>query len=85
MPVNLGRPPRPVEGGGGVSRLEEFLRLLDSSITEAIDKGHLRRPTVEEPLRIVDLGCGNAYLTFAAERFLTGVRKLPVRRTGVDV
>ncbi|GAA1796721.1 hypothetical protein GCM10009795_047700 [Nocardioides hankookensis] len=66
-------------------QVEEFLRLLDSSITEAIDKGHLRRPTVEEPLRIVDLGCGNAYLTFAAERFLTGVRKLPVRLTGVDV
>ncbi|GAA4700290.1 SAM-dependent methyltransferase [Nocardioides conyzicola] len=66
-------------------QVEEFLRLLDSSITEAIDKGHLRRPTVEEPLRIVDLGCGNAYLTFAAERYLTGVRKLPVRLTGVDV
>jgi SAM-dependent methyltransferase len=66
-------------------QVEEFLRLLDSSITEAVDKGHLRRPTVEDPLRIVDLGCGNAYLTFAAERYLTGVRKLPVRLTGVDV
>jgi len=66
-------------------QVEEFLRLLDSSITEAMDKGHLRRPTLEDPLRIVDLGCGNAYLTFAAERYLTGVRKLPVRLTGVDV
>src|SRR3954447_13236302 len=66
-------------------QVEEFLRLLDSSITEAVDKGHLRRSTLEEPLRIVDLGCGNAYLTFAAERYLTGVRKLPVRLTGVDV
>ena len=66
-------------------QVEEFLRLLDTSVTEAIDKGHLRRPTPEEPLRIADLGCGNAYLTFAAERFLTGVRGLPVRLTGVDV
>lgn len=66
-------------------QVEEFLRLLDSSVTDAVDKGHLRRPSVEEPLRIVDLGCGNAYLTFAAERFLTGVRGLPVRLTGVDV
>jgi hypothetical protein len=66
-------------------QVEEFLRLLDGSITEAVDKGHLRRPTLEDPLRIVDLGCGNAYLTFAAERYLTGVRKLPVRLTGVDV
>jgi SAM-dependent methyltransferase len=64
-------------------QVEEFLRLLDASITEALDKGHLRRPTVEEPLRIADLGCGNAYLTFAAERFLRD--RLPVRLTGVDV
>ena len=56
-----------------------------ASITDAIDKGHLRRPTAEDPLRIVDLGCGNAYLTFAAQRFLTDVRELPVRLTGVDV
>ncbi|HEY0949950.1 SAM-dependent methyltransferase [Nocardioides sp.] len=66
-------------------QVEEFLRLLDASITEAFDKGHLRRPTAEDPLRIADLGCGNAYLTFAAERFLAGGRGLPVRLTGVDV
>ena len=70
---------------GKYRQVEEFLRLLDSSVTDAIDKGHLRRPTAEDPLRIVDLGCGNAYLTFAAERFLTGIRELPVRLTGVDV
>jgi SAM-dependent methyltransferase len=66
-------------------QVEEFLRLLDSSITDALDKGHLRRPTAEEPLRIADLGCGNAYLTFAAQRYLTGVRGLHVQLTGVDV
>lgn len=64
-------------------QVEEFLRLLDASITEARQKGHLRKPTPEDPLRIVDLGCGNAYLTFAAERFLS--ERLPVRLTGVDV
>ena len=66
-------------------QVEEFLRLLDSSVSEAIAKGHLRRPTADDPLRIADLGCGNAYLTFAAERFLAGVRGLPVALTGVDV
>ena len=66
-------------------QVEEFLRLLDASITDALEKGHLRQPTEEEPLRIVDLGCGNAYLTFAAQRFLSHVRALPVRVTGVDV
>ncbi|GAA2010666.1 class I SAM-dependent methyltransferase [Nocardioides kribbensis] len=66
-------------------QVEEFLRLLDASITEARAKGHLRRPTPEDPLRIVDLGCGNAYLTFAAQRFLTATRGLPVVVTGADV
>jgi SAM-dependent methyltransferase len=66
-------------------QVEEFLRLLDTSLTEAIEKRHLRRPTAAEPLRIADLGCGNAYLTFAAQRFLTEVRGLPVVLTGVDV
>jgi SAM-dependent methyltransferase len=66
-------------------QVEEFLRLLDTAVTEAIDKGQLRRPTAEEPLRVADLGCGNAYLTFAAERFLVGVRGLPVHLVGVDV
>jgi SAM-dependent methyltransferase len=66
-------------------QVEEFLRLLDGALTDAFEKGHLRTPTAEEPLRIVDLGCGNAYLTFAAERFLTHVRGLPVRVTGVDL
>lgn len=66
-------------------QVEEFLRILDATVTDAIDKGHLRRPTTEDPLRIVDLGCGNAYLTFAAHRFLTSVRGLPIAMTGVDV
>lgn len=66
-------------------QVEEFLRLLDSSITDALAKGQLRQPTDADPLRIVDLGCGNAYLTFAAQRYLSLERALPVRVTGVDV
>lgn len=66
-------------------QVEEFLRQLDVAVTEALDKGHLRTPTSEDPLRVVDLGCGNAYLTFAAHRFLAGVRGLPVRVIGADV
>ena len=71
-------------------QVEEFLRLLDASLTDALAQGHVRTPTTDDPLRIVDVGCGNAYLTFAAHRFLTrpvegGGRGLPVRVTGVDV
>ena len=66
-------------------QVEEFLRILDASVVDAIASGHLRQPTSEDPLRVVDLGCGNAYLTFAAQRFLTAERGLPVTVTGVDV
>ena len=65
-------------------QVEEFVRQLDAALTDAIDKGHLRRPTPQDPLRVVDLGCGNAYLTFAAHRFLAGVRGLPVSLIGID-
>ena len=66
-------------------QVEEFLRLLDAAIGDALAKGQLRTPTEDDPLRVVDLGCGNAYLTFAAHRYLSAVRGLPVRVTGVDV
>jgi SAM-dependent methyltransferase len=69
---------------GKYRQVEEFLRILDASITDALEKGHLRRPTAAKPLQIVDLGCGNAYLTFVTERFLTHVRGLPVHLTGID-
>jgi SAM-dependent methyltransferase len=65
-------------------QVEEFLRILEAQVAEALESGRLRTPTAEEPLRIVDLGCGNAYLTFAAHSYLTRVRELPVRLVGVD-
>ena len=64
-------------------QVEEFLRQLDASVSDAMASGKLRRPTAEEPLRVVDLGCGNAYLTFAAQRYLG--ERFPVHLTGVDV
>ncbi|HJQ04447.1 MAG TPA: SAM-dependent methyltransferase [Nocardioides sp.] len=66
-------------------QVEEFLRLLDAALRDAIAAGVVRRPTAGRPLRIADLGCGNGYLTFAAQRYLTDVRELPVRLIGVDV
>lgn len=63
-------------------QVEDFLRILDASISSAREAGRLRRATPEKPLRVVDLGCGNGYLTFAAERYLS--RALPVRLIGVD-
>lgn len=65
-------------------QVEEFVRILDASLAEVIGN-QLRTPTPDDPLRIVDLGCGNGYLTFAAHRYLTEQRGLPVRLIGIDV
>jgi SAM-dependent methyltransferase len=66
-------------------QVEEFLRSLGPAVDDALASGRLRTPTEAEPLRVVDLGCGNAYLTFAAHAYLRDVRGLPVHVIGVDV
>jgi SAM-dependent methyltransferase len=66
-------------------QVEEFLRILDATVDSALEAGQLPAPSDEKPLRIVDLGCGNAYLTFAAFAYLTRSRGLPVRMVGIDV
>lgn len=66
-------------------QVEELLRDLAPVVDDAVATGRVRTPTEQEPLQVVDLGCGNAYLTFAAHRYLTAVRGLPVHTTGVDV
>jgi len=65
-------------------QVEEFLRLLSPALNDAIAAGHIERPTPEEPLSIVDFGCGNAYLTFAAHQYLQAIG-LPVHVTGIDI
>jgi SAM-dependent methyltransferase len=66
-----------VTGGGAAKRrqVDAFLRALAATLP----------PTLPAPLRVVDLGCGNAYLTFAAYRWLTATRGADVRLVGVDV
>jgi SAM-dependent methyltransferase len=66
-------------------QVEEFLRMLGPAVDDALSSGRLRTPTTGEPLRVVDLGCGNAYLSFAGHRYLTAVRALDVHVLGVDV
>ena len=65
-------------------QVEEFLRLLVPTLNDAIAAGHVHTPTEEKPLRIVDLGCGHAYLTFAAHQYLRSVG-IPVKVTGIDI
>lgn len=66
-------------------QVDEFLRILGPAIDDALTSGKLPEPTSSRPLRVVDLGCGNAYLTFAATAYLLDVRKLPANVVGIDV
>ncbi len=65
-------------------QVEEFLRLLTPTLTAAIAAGHIHTPTDSDPLAIVDLGCGHAYLTFAAHQYLRA-QGIPVKVIGIDV
>ncbi len=65
-------------------QVEEFLRLMTPTLTAAIEAGHIHQPTDESPLTIVDLGCGHAYLTFAAHQYLQSVG-MAVKVIGIDV
>ncbi len=62
-------------------QVEQFVRHLDAAVVDARSAGRLARPR----LRVVDLGCGNAYLTFATYHHLAVELGLSVEVVGVDV
>lgn len=77
---------------GKFRQINEYLRVIQQVIDElggpAPADGHAlpqaaRKST--EPLLLVDCGCGNAHLTFAAFHYLSHVRGLAVRAVGVDI
>ncbi len=51
------------------SQVEEFLRILVPTLSNAIESGLIAIDD-NKPISIVDHGCGNAYLTFAAHQYL---------------
>jgi SAM-dependent methyltransferase len=77
--LDPGDPLFTVVGGTAAKRrqVDAFLRALAATLPD--DPARL-----PSPLRVVDLGCGNAYLTFAAYRYLTDLGA-DVRVVGVDV
>ncbi|GIM95575.1 class I SAM-dependent methyltransferase [Paractinoplanes toevensis] len=74
--LDPGDPLFSVIGGNAAKRrqVDAFLRALAATLPAEL-------PT---PLRVVDLGCGNAYLTFAAYRYLASLGA-QVQVVGVDV
>ncbi|HEY7272270.1 MAG TPA: SAM-dependent methyltransferase [Actinoplanes sp.] len=77
--LDPGDPLFTVVGGTGPKRrqVDAFLRALAATLPA--DPAAL-----PSPLRVVDLGCGNAYLTFAAYRYLADLGA-KVQVVGVDV
>ena len=65
-------------------QVEEFLRLLVPTLNDAIAAGHIHAPTENNPLQVVDLGCGHAYLTFAVHQYLKSAG-VPVNVIGIDI
>jgi len=60
---------------GKFSQINEFLRVIDQVLPGK--RG-------EEPVGVIDCGCGSAYLTFAAYHYLNHVRGVPARVAGMD-
>ncbi|ADB34902.1 hypothetical protein Kfla_5898 [Kribbella flavida DSM 17836] len=61
-------------------QIEEFCKLLAPALEEALAAGRIASG---RPLHVVDLGCGNAYLTLAAYHLLSAAGH-DVRMTGID-
>lgn len=61
-------------------QIDEFCKLLAPALDEALAAGRIESG---RPLQVVDLGCGNAYLTLAAYHLLTAAGH-DVRMTGID-
>lgn len=57
-------------------QINEFLRLIDET-------GEIER-LGSRPVRVVDLGCGSAALTFATYHYLNDIKGIPATLTGVD-
>jgi SAM-dependent methyltransferase len=61
---------------GKFRQISEFLRTIEQTVPKIAEESR--------PMRMVDCGCGNAYLTFAAYHYLADKLGLTVELTGVD-
>ena len=82
--LDPGDPLFAVLGADGDKRrqVDAFLRQLAPTAKSVL--GGAVEGAVAEPLRVVDLGCGNAYLTFAAHRWLADQPR-GARTVGVEL
>jgi len=69
-----------VLGADGAKR-----RQVDAFLRQLAPMAKRLAASTETPLRVVDLGCGNAYLTMAAHRYLVQNVDPQARTLGVDI
>ena len=60
-------------------QINRYLEFIDDIVQNLITT------STEDPLHIVDFGCGKSYLTFALYHYLTEIKKLKANITGLDL
>lgn len=63
-------------------QINRFLEFINDTVKTLTENNSY---TEENPIRIVDFGCGKSYLTFAVHYFLTEIKKLPCKIEGLDL
>ncbi|MGI5868744.1 MAG: class I SAM-dependent methyltransferase [Kiritimatiellia bacterium] len=59
-------------------QVNEFLRIVETTLADLA-------PSSDAPLNLVDVGCGKAYLSFAAKAYLEATAGVKICFTGIDV
>ncbi len=66
-------------------QINRFLEFLDDILPAVLALKKANGEAEENPVRVVDFGCGKSYLTFAVHYFLTEIKKIPCRIEGLDL
>lgn len=64
-------------------QINRFLEFIDDTVKALSEKKY--EFTTENPLKIVDFGCGKSYLTFAVHYYLTEIKKIHCAIEGLDL
>lgn len=65
-------------------QINRFLEFIDDIIGDVVRLNE-KDFSKDKPLRIIDFGSGKSYLTFATYYFLSDIKKIPCRITGLDL
>ncbi len=72
------------ENGRVRSNMRRKFRQINKFL-ELVDETADFQAAQQQPLHVVDFGCGNAYLTFAIYHYLHEMLHIPTQLTGIDI